>query len=390
MSTNVVEIGGVLVGGRFDPKFEQTVSQFAENIATDTDLGASFAASVDGEIVVDVWAGHVDPARTQPWQQDTIVNVWSSTKTVSFLCLLMLADRGQVDLEAPVALYWPEFAQNGKENVLVWHLLDHAAGLSGLDQQVSIDDQYDWDKITGLLAAQAPWWEPGTASGYHGITQGYLLGEVVRRVTGKTLGEFTRDEITGPLGADFFIGTPESAFSRISDLIVPPETNDSNFAIDPDPESITQRAFRSPPAKAESANTDAWRRAEMPAANGHGNARSLVKIQTPLACGGSAFGVDLVGPQTAAAIMQPRMSGDDLVLKMPVTFGLGFALNTGPIPLSPNPNTCFWAGWGGSTVVIDQDARAVTAFAMNKMFPSLVGDTRSFILREKFYAELSA
>lgn len=383
-------MGDVKVFGKFDEKFTTAIEQFAENIAKDEDVGASFAASVDGEMVIDVWGGHLDTERTMPWQEDTLVNVWSSTKTVSFLCALVLADRGLLDLDAPVSDYWPEFAANGKEGVLVWHFLDHAAGLSGLDVSVSQDDQYDWEKMTSLLAAQKPWWEPGKAVGYHALTQGYLIGELVRRTTGKTLGEFTREEIAGPLGADFHIGAPDDVLPRICDLIIAPETTSNNDQLDDDPESIARKTFSSPRVQAEACNTLAWRKAEIPAANGQGNARSLVRLQTPLACDGSAFGVDLVSKKTAAAIMKERISGTDLVLKMPVVFGLGFALNKGPVPLTPNPNSCFWAGWGGSNVVIDQDARVVTAYAMNRMFPSLLGDTRSFLIRQKFYESLAA
>ncbi len=391
----MLEINGVQVGGYFDEKFASAIEQFAENIATNADVGASFAASLDGEMVVDVWTGHLDEARTRPWQDNTLVNVWSSTKTVTFLCALVLADRGLLDLDAPVADYWPEFAANGKEQVLVWHFLNHAAGLSGLDDEVPSEVMYDWDKMTSLLAAQSPWWEPGTQTGYHGLTQGYLIGELVRRVTGKTLGEFTRDEIAGPLDADFHIGAPDEVLSRIGDLIIPESTTSNNDQLDDDPESISRKTFRSPRAEAEAANTLAWRAAEIPAANGQGNARSLVRLQTPLACDGSAFGVDLVSCETARSIMKQRIAGVDLVLKMPIAFGLGFGLNTyhgkmGPIPLTPNPNACFWAGWGGSSVVIDQDARAVTAYAMNRMFPSLMGDTRSFLIRQKFYEGLGA
>lgn len=390
----MTSINGVEVGGHFDQKFAPAIEQFAENIAKNNDVGASFAASIDGEMVVDVWGGHQDEQRTRPWQEDTLVNVWSSTKTVSFLCALVLADRGLLDFDAPVSRYWPEFAANGKENVLVWHFMNHAAGLSGLDEEVSQDDQYDWDKMTGLLAAQEPWWEPGSSSGYHGLTQGYLIGELVRRITGQTLGEFTRDEIAGPLGADFHIGAPDEVLPRICDLIIPGDTTSNNDQLDDDPDSISRKTFRSPRAQAEAANTLAWRKAEIPAANGQGNARSLVRIQTPLANDGGAFGVQLVSADTAKSIMKQRIAGKDLVLKMPMAFGLGFGLNTyngqmGPIPLTPNPNSCFWAGWGGSSVVIDQDAHIVTAYAMNRMFPSLMGDTRSYLIRQKFYEGLS-
>lgn len=381
-----VDVGGVEVHGSFDERFVGTVEQFAENIRTGDDIGASFALSKDGEMLVDIWAGSKDEAGAQPWQEDTIVNVYSSTKTVSFLCALVAADRGLIDFDERVANYWPEFAANDKQDVRVWHLMNHAAGLAGLDEPVSTADIYDWDRITTLLAAQKPWWEPGSASGYHALTQGWLIGEVIRRVTGQSIGQFLQHEIAGPLGADFFIGVPDAEFDRIGNLIVPEKT--SSISLSDDPDSIASRTFANPAANARDSWTDEWRRAEIPAANGHGNARSLVRLQTPLACGGSAFGVDLVSAETARMIMKPRIEGTDLVLGVPMTFGLGFGLNRGPIPMSPNENACFWGGWGGSSVLIDQDARIAMSYVMNRMFPGLLGDTRSYNLRGKAYEEL--
>ena len=305
------EIDGVSVQGNFDERFAPTMSQFASHIATGRDVGASFALSVDGEMVVDVWAGSQDEAGEIPWKEDTIINVYSSTKTVSFLCALVAADRGLIDFDAPVGNYWPEFIANGKEGVLVWHLMNHAAGLPGLDRPVSLEEMCDWDTITGMLAEQAPWWEPSSANGYHAMTQGYLIGEVIRRVTGQSLGQFLREEIAGPLDADFYVGVPETEFHRICDLIptafVVPASNEG---------SIAHRTFASPAPRAEDSWTDIWRRAEIPAANGHGNARALVRLQTPLACAGRAFGVDLLSETTTRSVMQERISGMDLVLEV--------------------------------------------------------------------------
>lgn len=384
------DVNGIRVLGHFEPRFAATVAQFAENFRTGADLGASFALSLEGEMVVDVWAGHLDEARQRPWQQDTIVNVWSSTKTVSFLCALVLADRGELDFDAPVAHYWPEFGAAGKSNVLVWHLLNHAAGLSGLDEPVATADLYDHEKIASLLAAQAPWWPAGTATGYHALTQGYLIGELFRRITGRTLGAFLRDEIAMPLNADFHIGLPISEFSRVGQLIVPAGTNEANLKANEDKDSISYKTFLNPQPKAQDSWTDDWRAAEIPAANGHGNARSLVQLQTPLACGGEAFGHRLMSQATAAQVMRSRIEGSDLVLNVPCAFGLGFALNRGPVPISPNPNACYWGGWGGSSVLVDQDARVAMSYVMNKMFPGLLGDTRSYLIREKAYEDLAA
>src|SRR4051812_18895122 len=196
----------VEVQGTFDPAFEGVRDALAANLDSGADVGASVAVIVDGDTVVDIWGGHIDEAKTQPWQQDTIINVWSTTKTMTALCALLLADRGELDLDAPVARYWPEFKAAGKEGVEVRHLLSHNAGLSGWQEPMAPEDLYDWEKSTSLLAAQEPWWEPGTASGYHAITQGYLVGEVVRRITDQSVGAFFKREFAEPLGADFHIG----------------------------------------------------------------------------------------------------------------------------------------------------------------------------------------
>ena len=384
------DIAGIMVCGRFDPMFSSAVEQFARNIANGDDVGSSFALSKDGEMVVDIWAGYLDEEQQKPWVEDTIVNVYSSTKTVSFMCALVLADQGLLDFDQPVSKYWPEFGQSGKEKILVWHLMNHSAGLSGLDVSVTSNDMYDWEKITGLLAVQSPWWKPGSAIGYHALTQGYLIGEVVRRITGKTIGSFMSEEIAFPLGADFFIGVPDSEFERIGDLIVTPGTNEQNALRSGEPGSIAYRTFASPKPVAEDSWTREWKKAEIPAANGHGNARSLVRLQTPLACGGSAFGVDLMSKKTATSVMVPRIEGHDLCLNVPLTFGLGFGLNRGPIKISPNENACYWGGWGGSSVLVDQDARVAMSFVMNKMFPGTLGDTRSFLIREKAYEALGS
>lgn len=375
----------VEVHGICDEKFASVRDLLAKNIEDGQDVGSSFALTINGEPVIDIWAGHQDEARQEEWQEDTIINVYSTTKTMSFLCALVLADRGQLDFDENVARYWPEFAQNGKEEVKVWHLMNHAAGLSGLDQQMAPEELYDWDKICGALAAQAPWWEPGTASGYHALTQGYLIGEVVRRVTGKTLGQYFRDEIAGPLDADFYIGVPESEFDRICNLI---PVGEGLAPADNDPGSIAARTFASPFSPAPNSSTPAWRKAEIPAANGHGNARSVARLQAPLACKGSAFGVDLMSRETAESVMKARISGDDLVLGGPISFGLGFGLNSDVMPLSPNKNACFWGGWGGSTILIDQDAALSASFVMNQMHEGVMGDPRSAGLLQQVYANL--
>jgi CubicO group peptidase (beta-lactamase class C family) len=223
------------IQGSYDDLFTAVPSALAA-LLEQGDAGGSVAVFVDGEPVVDVWGGFAEADRTITWQPDTITNVWSVTKTMTALCALVLADRGDLDLAAPVGRYWPEFAVAGKENVLVRHLLGHTAGLPDWDRP--IEDLYDWSTATAHLAALAPQWEPGSAAGYHSLSQGFLVGEVVRRITGRNLGDFFADEVAGPLGADFHIGLPAEHDHRVA-LIVPPPSRDENYAA-----SARQRATR--------------------------------------------------------------------------------------------------------------------------------------------------
>jgi len=381
-------VTAVQIHGQCDERFAQVRETFLGHFADGSDVGASFALTVNGEFVVDIWAGYADEAGTKPWQEDTIVNVYSTTKTMTALCALVLADRGVIDLNAPVARYWPEFAQNGKAAVLVRHLLSHSAGLSGLDKPVNVEDTYNWDYMTGLLAAQAPWWEPGTQSGYHALTQGYLIGEVVRRATGMSLGTFFRREIAEPLGADFHIGLDPRHFKRVGELIPPPDGATPAAAGDPD--SIAARTFRNAPINALASRTEAWRRAEIPAANGHGNARSVTRVQTLVANGGRAFGKQILSKQGCDRIFEEQTNGRDLVLGMPQRYGMGYGLTSQFFPLGPNPHTCFWGGWGGSLAIVDADAHVCFAYVMNKMGNGTTGDMRGLGLAIAAFDSLAA
>src|SRR5580693_669975 len=210
------------VHGTCEPRFEAVRATLATQLETGADLGASVAVLLHGEPVVDIWGGWADAEKTRPWERDTITNVWSTTKTMTFLVALMLHDRKELDFHAPVAKYWPEFAANGKEAIEVRHLLSHTSGVSGWEQPITVEDIYDWDLATSRLAAQAPWWEPGTASGYHALNQGHLVGELVRRISGMPLKQFVAEEIAGPLGADFQIGAADSDWGRIAPVVPPP------------------------------------------------------------------------------------------------------------------------------------------------------------------------
>ena len=278
------------IHGHCDERFARVRDAFERNFTEHGDIGASFAATVEGEYVVDLWAGHKDVERTEPWLEDTIVCVYSSTKTMTFLCALMLADQGELDLYAPVVKYWPEYGQNGKEKTEVRHFLSHTAAVPGFEPAIRGEEFYDWDLCVKNLAAQQPWWNIGEQSGYHAATQGFLIGEVVRRITGKSFGTFFRDEVAKPLGVDFHVGVATEHLHRIGDMIpdTSPLPEDNPFA-KVEPGSVIDRLNKGMEMDDDAANTTAWRQAEIPAANGHGNARSLVGAQTPMVNGGRAL-----------------------------------------------------------------------------------------------------
>lgn len=355
--------------GHYDSRFEDLVAELAEQITTGGELGAAIAIDVDGQAVVDVWGGYADKAKTREWSQDTIVNVFSSTKNVTALAALMLIDRGQLDPFAPVAKYWPEFAANGKQDIEVRHILSHTSGVSGWEMPFTLEDIYDWEKSTAQLARQAPWWPPGSASGYHAVTIGHLVGEIVRRVTGRTLKEFVRDEIAEPLGADFQIGALPSDDDRIAELIPPPPLDVPLDAV-PDEHPMRKTFAALPPTSdaALAAETAQWRRADIGSANGHGNARSLVRALSPISLGGTVNGVRLLSPATIDLIFQEQANGTDLVLAMPSRWGIGFALpKPEAVPDIPDERICYWGGWGGSMAVMNPDRRTTFAYVMNKM-----------------------
>lgn len=363
------------VHGLCPDKFGGVRDAFAANLSSGADVGASFTAMLDGEVLVDIWGGHIDETKTTPWERDTIINVWSTTKTMTFLCALMLADGGQLDLDAPVARYWPEFAANGKESVKVRHILSHSAGLSGIEAPITVRDFEDWDKICGLLAAQAPWWEPGTQSGYHAITQGYLIGEVIRRVTGQTMGTFFRTEVAEPLGADFHIGTPEACDARVA-LVIPPPTALSTLGVAKD--SVAYRTFANPVMAADASHTVAWRRAEIPAAGGHGNARSVALVQSIMSGRGERNGKRFLSEVGVMRALEEQQNGTDLVLGMPLRLGMGYGLSSDTMPIPPT--TIYWGGWGGSLVLVDPTTQLTISYVMNKMGDGTTGDLRGGML----------
>lgn len=370
------------IHGICDDRFGPVREAFAASLRDGADVGASVAVLLDGEPVVDLWGGHTDRERTRPWQRDTITNVWSITKTMTALCALVLADRRELELSAPVAKYWPEFGTAGKDGIEIRHLLGHTAGLPDWDRPMTLDDLCDWEKATTLLARQSPRWAPGTASGYHRFTHGFLIGEVIRRVCGVSVGAFFAEQIAGPLDADFHIGLTAENDHRVSGMIPAPG---------PAPAANPRVTVPvGPYVTAEETWSTRWRRAEIPAAAGYGNARSVAALQSVLTSGGRSPVGRLLSEATCRAVFDEQSHGVDLVLGIPVRFGVGYALNAADAPIdTPNTLTCYWGGRGGSLIVNDLDARMTVAYVMNQMSHLGLTDPRPRGLLQSVYTALA-
>jgi len=352
------------IHGTYRDEFVKVKEAFEKNLDSGADIGASAAVFIDGEPVVDIWGGYLDEAHTQPWQRDTIINTFSTTKTMTALSALVLADRGEIDLDAPVAKYWPEFAAAGKARILVRQVLGYSSGMAGWTAPMTLPDLYDLEKSTALLAAQEPWWEPGTAGGYHAFTIGHLVNAIILRVTGKPLGQFFAEEIAGPLGADYHIGTGPEHDHRVAPLIP------ASPIPKPGNRTMTERALFNPAANPLDAFTLPWRRAEVGGANGHGNARSVATVQSVLASGGAGGG-RLLSDRGRERALEPQASGVDLIMGVPITWGMGYAIASPLIEsrLDGRLDGRRWAAWGGnggSWAHVDLDARMSVAFVMNR------------------------
>jgi CubicO group peptidase (beta-lactamase class C family) len=353
------------IHGRCDSRFERLRGALAQNFAHHNELGAAVAVAIDGLPVVDMWAGWMDRARTRPWERDTLVDVFSVGKPMAVLCLLQLAERGMIELAAPVASSWPEFAAAGKEAVTVRMLLGHQAGLPALRQELPPDAMYDWELMTSLLAAEKPWWEPGTAHGYHTNTYGFLVGELVQRVGGERVEDHFHRAIAGPLGADFHFGLPPSEDPRVAEFELPGPPASMTAESVP---LIIRRAYFNPPGISGigTVNTREWRAAVMPSTNGHANARAVARIYSALACGGALDGVRILDPSTIAEATREVSSGPDRVLTRPSRFGLGFQLPMPERPLGRSPRAFGHFGAGGSLGFADPDARLAFAYTPNQ------------------------
>jgi CubicO group peptidase (beta-lactamase class C family) len=386
----------IAIQGVCDSRFEGVKEAFAQNFADYGEVGGAVAVMVGGRLVIDLWAGHADAALSRPWRRDTIVNVFSTTKGLTAVCAHRLADQGLLDIDAPVAKYWPEFAQAGKSDIPVRYLLSHRAGLPGVRKMLPVGAAYDWEVMTSALAAEEPWWEPGTKHGYHALTFGYLVGEVVRRISGESVGTYFRKEIAGPLGLDCHIGLAEENDTRTAEMLPmpPPEGGDNPIAKAlSDPESMTFKAFASPPdlMLPGTVNSRSWRAAEIPAANGHTDARSLARLYGALAEGGELDGYRVLSLEQIDRARVEQSYGEDAVLfGLPSRFGLGFMLDLPEHKIVPRGDIFGHPGAGGSIGFADPEAGVGFGYVMNKMIvpPDYFVDPRWRGLVDATYAAL--
>jgi CubicO group peptidase (beta-lactamase class C family) len=373
------------VHGSCDPAFTELRRLLADNLADGTDLGASLAVLRDGELVVDLWGGQARPGHA--WEQDTIVQVWSVTKVMAALTVLVLADRGVIDLDAPVRSYWRAFS---RDDVLVRHLLGHTSGYAGWTDPLDVDGLLDLERSEEMLARQQPWWEPGTASGYHMIGYGHLLDGLVRGATGLPLADQFRALVAEPLGADFHLGVPAEALARCADL-VPPTSSGIDVKALPEGNLLLPTVVNPLLDVAGLCNSARWRQVSVAGANGHGNARSMARAQSVVSHGGEVDGVRLLSKETVDRIFEVQAEGVDKVLAVPLRFGIGYALpEPASAPAVPEGRVCWWTGYGGSVVVNDLDRRTTVAYAMNRMEPHYTSSPRTDAYLRTAFACLDA
>jgi CubicO group peptidase (beta-lactamase class C family) len=384
-----------MIRGECDPRFLRVREVFARSFEDRLALGASVAVMVEGRPVVDLWGGFADGQRTRPWERDTLVNVFSTTKGWTAVVALRLAEEGVLALDAPVARYWPEFAQGGKGDIRVRALLNHRAGLPAIREVLPNEALWDWHAMTAALAAEAPWWTPDARHGYHAFTYGWLVGEVIRRASGCSVGQLFRERFAGPLDLDAHIGFGPEHDARVAELRASPRPAHATLfdRIMRDPTSMTARAFANPFSMIVPSTfaSRAWRGAELPAANGHATARAIARLYGALANGGALEGVHVLAPELIAHASTEHACGADAVLETSTRFGLGFMLSQPGRPdamFGPNEGAFGHPGAGGSVGFADPKARVGFGYTVNRMGTSILLDPRASALIDAVYRSL--
>jgi len=361
------------IDGTWDTRFEAVREAFEGNFSRHGEPGAAVAMSLHGRPVVDLWGGWSDLEDTQPWARDTLVNVFSVCKAFTAICVLQLCERGILNLDIPLARLWPEFAANGKDAITLRHVLSHRAGLPALRDPLPDGAMLDWTVMTDALARERPWWEPGTAHGYHVNTFGYLLGEVALRATGKSIGRLLSEHVARPLGADVFIGLPEREHARVAEFRWPAGAlkGPADSLSSDDTALMRWNAYWNPPGLSGAGwvNRRDWRLAEIPSTNGHATARGVARVYAALADGGAVDGIHILSGETLRAAATEQSYGIDLVLDRPARFGLGFQLTHPERPLGPNPRAFGHFGAGGSLGFCDPDCELAFGYVTCDMGP---------------------
>ncbi len=380
------------VYGDCDPKFSRVKEVFEDHFETGKELGAAIAVTIDGRPVIDLWGGYADLQRLRAWERDTLVNVYSTTKGATAVCAHRLVDQGLLDLDEKVSRYWPEFGQKGKEEIPVRLLLCHRAGLPAIGKPLPPEAIFDWNIMIRAIEEQEPYWKPGTRHGYHARTYGWLVGEVIRRIAGKSVGAYFRDEIAGPLGLDFHIGLEDSQHGRVAFIkLAPPPPPDANpnlmKVMQTHPESLTAKAFLNPPTHliGNVANTPEWRRAELPSSNGHATARSIARLYGALAARGTLDGIKVLSPQSVERARTQHSRGPDEVLITETRFGLGFMMPVPGAAMGPNDKAFGHPGLGGSLGFADPEAGVGFGYVMNLSGSAILIDPRPAALTKALY-----
>ena len=382
-----------IIAGDWDPRFNKVVDVFRDSLTSRFEVGASFAVEVEGEMLINLWGGHQDAQRTKPWQHDTIVNVFSVTKGVTAICAAKLIEQGHLDLHQKVSHYWPEYGCNGKENTTVLDLMCHRGGMFGFRDEPPLDQWTHWNAFTEMLAAQAPFVEPGSVQAYHALTFGWLVGELIRRIDGRSVGTYFKQEIAQPLNLDFAIGLEESDLVRCADMLMLkelPSISQLNV-LKYLPDFILSKSFKNIKSAVsrgynpiafdgramdnpDFANTDEWRKAEIPAANGHGVASSLATLYGILSNGGSRGGIEVLKPKTIELLRQIHSNGPDLVLfGLNYKFGLGHMVNAPITPIGANRSQSMFGhtGIGGAVVFGDVEKKLGFSYFNNQQHKDL-------------------
>ena len=373
------------IEGTCDPCFAGVRDAFAICFDQGLEHGGGVSVVVNGKTVVDLWGGHADGARTRLWRQDTLINVWSSTKGVVALAIAMLVERGRLDYAAPVARYWPEFAAGGKERITLDQVMSHQAGLNGLAVPMDEAGLLAWTPFVDALAAMAPLWEPGSRCVYHALTYGHLAGEVLRRVDGRSIGRFIAEEIAGPLGADFHVGLSASEDARVAEMIEGPKASDWVDFVRTSP---FPHACDNPAPRALAPNDRAWRAAEVPGGNGQSTAHALARVYGMMATGGTWEGRTLISRAAIEEAARPRFRGTDESFAAPAVVAAGFQMEDPTYASRASPQTFGHGGWGGAFGFADPGAGVGFGYVTNRMLGFDDLDPRRKVLIDAVYNAL--